>query len=106
MPGVDEVDAVVGEHGVDFVRDGFEEGAEEVGGHSGGGFFVQLDEGELGCSVDGDQEIELSLLGADFGDVDVEVAERMVLELALVWRAAPDIGQTGDAVPPQAAVQR
>jgi hypothetical protein len=35
---------------------------------------VQLGEGELAGAVDGDEQVELALLGADLGDVEVEVA--------------------------------
>ena len=49
---------------------------------------------------------ELALFGADLGDVDTEIAERVGFELALAWRAAPDIRQPGEAVPLQTAVQR
>ncbi len=42
-----ELDAVVGQHRVNLVGDGFEEAAEEVGRDSRCGFLVQLDKGEL-----------------------------------------------------------
>ena len=67
---------------------------------------MQLNEGELGHPIDGDQEIKPALGGLDFGDVDVEVAERVGLELALAWSGAFELGQPGDAMPLQAAVQR
>ena len=67
-----ELDAVVGQYRVDFVRDGFDERDEE--GRSGDaiGFLDQLNEGELRRAVDGDEEVELSLGSLHFGDVDVE----------------------------------
>lgn len=54
-----ELDAVVGQYRVDFVRDGFDEPDEE--GRSGDaiGFLDQLNEGELRRAVDGDEEVEL-----------------------------------------------
>ena len=51
------------------------------------------------------EEAQLSLLGPDFGDVDMEVADRVALELLLDWLVAFDIGQAGAAVAFQAAVQ-
>jgi hypothetical protein len=36
---------------------------------------VQLDEGELGGAIDGDEQVEAPFLGSDLDDVDVEVAE-------------------------------
>jgi hypothetical protein len=41
---------------------------------------VQLGKGELGGAVDGNEEVELALLGPHLGDVDVEVADRVGLE--------------------------
>ena len=92
-----EVDAFVGQHGMDFVRHGFDEGAEEVAGDLPGGFLVQFGEGELRDPVDGDEKEELALLGADLGDVDVEVAGRVSLELLLVRLTVGDLGQAGSA---------
>ena len=97
--------AVVGKHGMDGVGHGFDEGAQEVSGDPACGFFMQLNEGELGHSIDGDQQIEPALGGLDFSDVDVEVAERVGLELALARSSALELGQTGDAMPLKAAVQ-
>ena len=50
-------------------------------------------------------EAQLALLGPDLGDVDVEVADRVGFELLPVRLVAIDIGQPGDAVSFQAAVQ-
>ncbi len=60
--GFGEMRAVVGEHGVDFVRDGFDEAAEEIAG---------------------DEQLELALFGAHFGDVDMKIADRIGLEFFL-----------------------
>src|SRR5262249_61530117 len=46
-----------------------------------------------------------ALRGSYFGDVDVEVADRVCLELALYAIAVPDVREPRDAVPLQAAVQ-
>jgi hypothetical protein len=100
------VRAIVGEHGVDLVRHRGSESAKEVAGYSPGGLLVQLDEGELGRAINRDQEVEAPFLGTDLGDVDVEIAKRVALELALVGRVALDRRQLRDAVPLQAAVQR
>jgi hypothetical protein len=68
-------------------------------------FSVQFDKGELGGAVDGDEQIEPALCGSHFGDVDVEVADRIGLELALGGRLALDLRQPRDAVALQTAVQ-
>ena len=62
-------------------------------------------EGELRGPIDGDKEIEPALRGAYFGDVDVAVADRVGLELALYALAVLDVRQPRDAVPLQAAMQ-
>jgi hypothetical protein len=67
---------------------------------------VQLDERELGRAVDGHEEVKLTLLGTNLGDVDVEEAERIGLELPLGGLLALNAGQPGYAMPLQAAVQR
>jgi hypothetical protein len=100
-----ELDAVVGQHGVDLVGHGFEETAEEVGRDPRRGFLVQLDEGELRGAVDGDEQVELALLGPDLGDVDMEVADRVALELALVGLVAVDLRQPADPMTLKAAMQ-
>ena len=69
-----ELLAVIGQHRVDIVRDGFDEGAQEVGGDVSIGFLFEPDEGQLRGSVDCHEQVELALFGADLGDVDVEVA--------------------------------
>ena len=79
---IGELDAVVGQHGVDPVGDGLDQGLEEARRRAAGGFLMQFDEGELRGSVDGHEKVELALLGAHLGDIDVEVADRISLELA------------------------
>ena len=56
-----ELDAVVGQYRVDFVRDGFDERDEEGRSSDAIGFLDKLNEGELRRAVDGDEEVELSL---------------------------------------------
>src|SRR5690606_11166304 len=88
---VSEVRAVIGEHRVDLVGHGGSESSEEIAGYSPGGLLVQLDERELAGAINGHQQVEAALLGADLGDVDVEVAERIALELAPVGCVALDL---------------
>jgi hypothetical protein len=42
--------------------------------------------------------VELALLCPDLGDVDVEVADRVALELGAPWLAALGIRQAADAI--------
>ena len=79
---------------VDLVGYGLDEGAEEVAGNLPGGFLVQLGEGELGSPVDGDEKVELALLGADLRDVDVEITPRIFFEFLPVGFVAGDVGRS------------
>ena len=49
---------------------------------------VQLNERELQGAIDADIEVELALVGTDFGDVDVEGADRIGLEALLLGSLA------------------
>lgn len=81
--GRGELDAVVGEHGVDLVGDGCDQPQQEVSRDGGGGLLVQFDEGELRSAVDGDEHVQLALFGPHLGDIDVEVTDRIAFELLL-----------------------
>jgi hypothetical protein len=96
--GIGEVGPVVGQDGMDLVGDRFDEVQQEVGRDPPCGLLVQLGEGELRGPIDGDEEIEPALRGAYFGDVDVEVADRVGLELALYALAVLDVRESRDAV--------
>jgi short-subunit dehydrogenase involved in D-alanine esterification of teichoic acids len=61
---------------------------------------------ELMSSQEAKQAMPVAFLGADLGDVDVEVADRIDLEFALVGLVAIDLRQARDAVALQAAMQR
>ena len=78
--GIAELDAVVGEHGVDAVGDGLDRRLEEARCALDVRGLVQLCQGELGCSVDGHERMALALFGPDLGDVDVEEADGVVFD--------------------------
>ena len=103
--GLGEVRAVVGEYGVDPVWNGCGERSQEVGRDTARGLLVQLDEGELRSPVDGNKEVELALLRPDLGDVDMEVADGVALELGAARLVAIGVRQPADAVALEAAVQ-
>lgn len=88
-----EMDAVVSENGMDLARHRLDEMQKEVGRDSGRRLLMQLDVGELRRSIDGNEEMQLALFGAHFGNVDVEVADRVGLELTLGALAILDVRQ-------------
>ena len=90
---------------MDPVGHGLDERAQEVAGDAARGFLVQLDKGELGGAVDGNQQVEPALRRVDFSNIDVEVAEWIGPELAPDRGGAFDLGQPGDVVSLQAPVQ-
>jgi hypothetical protein len=87
-----ELDTIVGQHGVDAIGHGSDEGYEEGGGCDAGGALDQLDEGELAGAVNGDEEVELAFGSLHLGDVDVEVSDGIGLEGLLGWLVALDLG--------------
>ena len=71
---------------------------EKVASDAPSGLLVQLYEGELRGPVDCDQQIELALLGAHLGKIDVEVADRISLKLLPCWLVTINLGQPADPV--------
>jgi hypothetical protein len=74
---------------VDLVGHGLDQSTEEVRGRVDVGLLLQLGEGELGGSVDRDEEVKLALLRPDLGDVDVEVADGVGREALLLGLVVP-----------------
>ena len=64
-----------------------------------------LHEGELAGTINGYIEVELAFSGLDLGDVDVEIADRISLELFLRRFATLDFRQSADTVTLKAAMQ-
>ena len=69
------------------------------------GLGMEFGEGELGGAVDGNEEVELAFGRLHLGDVEMEVADRIALELLLARLVAVNLGQAGDAVTLKAAMQ-
>lgn len=76
-----KLDAIVGENGVDFVRNGLQQVFKELPGCFAIGFLDELGDRELVGSVNGDKEIKLSFLGSDLDDIDMEITNGVALEL-------------------------
>ncbi len=100
-----EVDAVVSENRMDLVGHSPDEGAQEVAGNLRRGLLVQFHIGELARAIDGNEQVELALFGAHLRDIDVKIADRVSLELALAGHVAGDFWQARDAMALQAAMQ-
>jgi hypothetical protein len=100
-----EVGSVVGEDGVDLVRDGGDQAAQEVPRRTARHLLMQLDEGELRGSVDCDQQVELALRGSDFGDVEMKIADWIGLEFALGGGFAFDLREPGNPMALQTAMK-
>jgi hypothetical protein len=79
----DKLDANIGEHSVDFVKDRLEQVAWNGTGNCCGGLLVQLPISKLACPTDGHEQVEFAFRRLHLGDIDVEVADRAALELYL-----------------------
>ena len=64
-----ELDAVIGENGVDFVGHGIKEIFKERPSCFAIGLFDHVRDRELAGAINGDKEIELVFLGPDFGNI-------------------------------------
>ena len=100
-----EVSSVVGEDRVDLVGDGGDQAAQEVPRGAARHLLVQLDEGELRRSVDGDDEVEFALRSSNFGEVDMKIADWIGLEFAFGRGYAFDLRQPRDPVALQTPVE-
>ncbi len=102
---VAELDAVVGEDGMDLVRHSCNQVAQELSGLHLASRRMQLGVDELRGAVDGHEQPQLALFSADFGDVHMKVPDRIGLELLLLRGiVAFDLRQAADAVPLQTAM--
>ena len=100
-----ELDAVVRQDGVDLVGDRLDHPFQERGRRSPSGLLDQLHNSEFACAINGDIKVELAFGGLDLGDVDVEIADRIDLELFPGGLVALNLRQPRDAVTRQAAMQ-
>ena len=94
---VDEVRAVIGEHGVDGVRNGSDQGLQKVGGYPPRSTFVQFGESKLAGAINGYKQIKLALFGPHLGDIDMEIADGLS-ELLFRVLVAFDFRHAADAV--------
>ena len=103
---VGEVDAVISEHGVDAIWNGLDESFEEGGGSSHVGLFNQIHNNKLRGPVDRNEQVELAFGGPHLGQIDVEEADRIGIELLPLGFVAFDVRQPADAMTLQTTMQR
>jgi hypothetical protein len=87
------------------VGNGCDEIAQELGCIHLADFGIELSEGELGRAVNRYKEIQPAFGGLHLGDVNVEVADRVGLELLLRLFVTFDVGKPAGTVTAQAAMQ-
>ena len=95
---IGELYPVVGKHGVDAVRNGFDERIEEGGSGPHVCLFDELNHRELRGAVDGYEPGELAFSSSHLGQVDVEEADRIRVELLPARLVALDFWQAADAM--------
>ena len=100
-----ELDPIVGENRVDLVGNRRDQSFEEDRGGGPSCLLNQSHKGELAGTINGYIEVELAFSGLDLGDVDVEIADRIRLELFLRRFATLDLRQSADTVTLKAAMQ-
>lgn len=100
-----ELHPIVGENRVDLIGDTSDQSFEEGRGGGPSRLPDQLHEGELAGAIDGDVEVELAFSGLELSNVDVEIADRISLELSLRRLTPFDLRQSADAVALQTAMR-
>ena len=80
LVAIDELDAIVGQDGVDLVGHCLDQRLEEGRGCEFGGFAIDPGEHELGGAIHSDKQKAFAALEAQLGDVDMEVADLVLLE--------------------------
>jgi hypothetical protein len=75
-----ELDAIVGQDGVDFIGNGFDQRDKESRSGDPVGLFLQPDEGEFACPINRDKEMEFSFSSLNLCDIDVKVSDWVAFE--------------------------
>lgn len=103
---VRELNAVIGQHGVDLVGHGADQVTQDLCGYGLVGVCMPLGRGQLADTIDGDNQRALAFCRADLRDGDRAVAEGIGLERFLRRRIACHVRQAADAMPLQAVMPR
>ncbi len=89
---------VIRQNGVDLVWNSVSEAAKELRCDPACRPAVKLNKRELRRPIDGNEETEPALGSLHFGDIDMEEADRIGLELLLGDLLTPGIGKASDAI--------
>jgi len=101
-----ELNAVVGQYSVKPVGNSFDEILQKLGRLQLPRLSMQFNKGKFAGAVDRNEQIQLPFGCLYLGNIDVEIADWIALELFLRGLAALDLRQTRDAMALKAAVQR
>ena len=80
---IGKLNAIVSQNRVNDIGNSGDEIAHELCGQQLAHFLMKFDKDKLARLVNGDKEIELSLSGLHFGNVDMEIANWIGFELLL-----------------------
>jgi hypothetical protein len=97
--------SIVGQDRMDGIWEGANDAAEEVGSVHLADVIPELDVGELGHAIDGQEHVEFALSKAQFTDVDMDEADCGLGGLAALGSLVWVWGQTRYTVACQTAVQ-
>ena len=103
---VRELDAVIGQHDVDAVRNRSNKIAQEICGSHFPRFGMQFDISKLRRAVDADEEIKLAFSRLNFSNINVKVADGIGFERLFHRLVAGDFGQSADIMPLETTVER
>ena len=92
---ISELDAVIGQNGVDPVRDHTQEIFEKFPGRLPINFPDQVCDSEFACPVDSNEEVQLALSSLYFGNIDVKKAYGIAFETLSFGLVSFDIRKPG-----------
>jgi len=84
-----ELDAVVGQNGMDPIGHRLNQGHEEGGRRGSPGLSDDLREGKFARAINGHVKVQLTLSGLHLGDIDMEKADRVGFEPPLRLLVSP-----------------
>lgn len=100
---IDNLDAIVGQNGVDYIGNSSDEMTQELRGNGAYHPIVQLDKSKLGSAINGNKQVQLPFFGLHFGNVEVKIADGIGFEPAFL-RCPGDLRQAVDAMSLQATM--